>query len=291
MTDDQIWEQLDLRAKKLCETLEEALDGTNNELEDNEDVVQEGKHLRKVLVNGEAGLEELDGMNWDIEEDSEDDDSEDEDEDEESEAHSEDLGQDITEELRDPSSEEDDDDDRPLLVDLPGEKTRNSRRRTGRRSELDDAFFDLAAFNAEAEEGEAKSVSKGRLGEEEDSDGEMSVDLFAPVDDMENFAEEDLEDTGAGMNASIYSDRGNTDNSLSVQNLSTKTSSTPPHECLFLSQEGKINPKHHLHHPPQNRARSGFTKKSWLEISRPKAKISHCLPCTKTTTTTNTVNR
>jgi U3 small nucleolar RNA-associated protein MPP10 len=208
MTDDQIWEQLDLRAKKLCETLEEALDGTNNELDDNEDVVLEGKHLRKVLVNGEAGLEELDGMDWDIEEGSEDDESEDEDEDEESEAHNEDLGQDITEELRDPSSEDDDDDDRPLLLDLPGEKARNFKRRAGRRSELDDAFFDLAAFNAEAEEGEAKSVSKGRLGEdeEEDSDGEMSVDLFAPVDDMEDFAEEDLEDTGAGMNASIYSD-------------------------------------------------------------------------------------
>jgi U3 small nucleolar RNA-associated protein MPP10 len=64
----------------------------------------------------------------------------------------------------------------------------------------------LASFNAEAEEGEAKSVSKGRLGEDEDedSDGDMSVDLFAPVDGAENFEEEDIEDAGTGMIAGIY---------------------------------------------------------------------------------------
>jgi U3 small nucleolar RNA-associated protein MPP10 len=217
MNDDQIWEQLDLRAKRLCETLEESLEGTNHELEDNEDGILEGKDLKKVLIDGEGGLEELDGIDWDVEERMEDDDSEDdkvEDEESDSDGHDEHLGEDITEELRDPSSEDDDDDERPLLLDLPGEKAKKSKRSTGGHAELDDGFFDLASFNAEADEGEAKSVSKGRLGEdeEEDSDGDMSVDLFAPVDDAENFEEEDLEDPGAGMNAGIYNDLDNTDN-------------------------------------------------------------------------------
>jgi U3 small nucleolar RNA-associated protein MPP10 len=201
MNDDQIWEQLDLRAKKLCETLEEALEGTSKQLEDNEDDVPGGKDLRKVLIDGEAGLEELDGIDWDAEEGFDDDD---EDEDEDSEAHDEDLGEDITEDLRDPSSEEDNEDGL-MLFDLHGEKPKQSRRKAGGHSELDDGFFDLASFNAEADEGEAKSVSKGRLGvdKEDDSDSDMSVDLFAPVDDAENFEEEDLENADAGMNAGV----------------------------------------------------------------------------------------
>ncbi|KIM85244.1 hypothetical protein PILCRDRAFT_66715 [Piloderma croceum F 1598] len=197
MNNDQIWEQLDLRAKKLCETLEEALEGTSKQLEDNEDEVPGGRDLRKVLIDGEAGLEELDGIDWNAEEGFDDDDEDDDDEDEDSEEHDEDLGEDITEDLRDPSSEEDNEDGL-MLFDPHGEKPKQPRRKAGGHSELDDGFFDLASFNAEADEGEAMSVSKGRLGvdEEDDSDSDMSVDLFAPVDDAENFEEEDLEDAG-----------------------------------------------------------------------------------------------
>ena len=199
MNEDQIWEQLDLRAKQLCEALDEALEGTSKQLEDNEDEVPGGNDLRKVLIDGEAGLEELDGIDWDAEEGFDDDDDED------SEEHNGDLGEDITEDLRDPSSEEDNEDGL-MLFDPHREKPKQSRRKAGGRSELDDGFFDMASFNAEADEGEAISVSKGRLGvdEEDDSDSDMSVDLFAPVDDAENFEEEDLEDAGVGTNTGVW---------------------------------------------------------------------------------------
>lgn len=75
-------------------------------------------------------------------------------------------------ELRDPSSDDSEDELRSL---------KNLKRKRGKHSELDDDFFDLAAFNAETEQAEARSSSNGRLGGEEDSDEDidMSVDLFA----------------------------------------------------------------------------------------------------------------
>jgi U3 small nucleolar RNA-associated protein MPP10 len=200
VNDDQIWEQLDLKAKKLCETLEEVLEGTTKGLEDTDDGAKEEKDLRKILMNGGTGLEELD---WGAEGGLDDEDSEhDEDEDEERGGNDEDMGEDVTQELRDSSSEEDSEDG-DVLLNLPKEGTKISKRKSGRRSELDDDFFNMESFNAEADEGEAMSVSKGRLGEE-DSDSDMSVDLFAPVDDAEIFEEEDLEDASAGMNAYVY---------------------------------------------------------------------------------------
>ena len=251
MSDDQIWEQLDLRAKKLCETLEEALEGTSKRLDDNEEEVLESKDLKKVLIGGEAGLEELEGMDWDTEEgiddndnDEDEDNDENEDEDKEIKGHDEDLGEDITQELRDPSSEEDSEDEQ-ILLDLPGEKPMKSRRKSGVRSELDDDFFDLASFNAEADGGEAISVSKGRLGvdEEGDSDSDMSVDLFAPVDDVENFEEEDLEDAGAGMDVGIFV-MCKMLTIYNLQNHSTGTFSIPLHECLPPIREATVKLKH-----------------------------------------------
>ena len=212
MNDDQIWEQLDLRAKKFCDIFEETLESTSEELEDNEDVGLEEIGLRN-LINGDAGLEELEGMDWDVEDSLEDEDSEDdEDEDEESDRQSEKLGEDITQELRDPS-EEGSEEELPFL-DLTAKMDIRPKRKTSRHSELDDDFFNLASFNAEADESEAKSVSKGRLGEDDDgdSDDDMSVDLFAPVDDPETFEEDDLEDTGAGMIENIIHNLSDADN-------------------------------------------------------------------------------
>lgn len=211
MNDDQIWEQLDLRAKKLCQTLEEALEGTKEDEDENEDSILEGKELRKFLIGDEDGLEELDGIDWEAEEDFEDEDSngDDDEEDEEDNSESEsdendaELGLDLTEELRDPSSDEHSEADDPHLdLDLPGKRnTRHKKRKSGH-SVLDDDFFDLASFNAEADEAEARSVSKGRLGDDDDelSDDDMSVDLFAPVDDVDNLEDETLDDpdTDAG---------------------------------------------------------------------------------------------
>lgn len=195
MSDDQIWEQLDLRAKVFCETLEEALEGTSKDQDEaSEDGVLEGTELRKVLLEGGDGLEELEGMDWDAE-DYDDEGSEEEGEDGESDGESEDLAEDGMQELRDPSSE--DEEEESIALDRPGKK-RSSRGHPV----LDDGFFDLASFNAEAEEGEAKSVSKGRLGEDDDddSDGNVSVDLFAPVDDIDDIeVDQEDEDVGGGM--------------------------------------------------------------------------------------------
>lgn len=215
MDDDQIWEQLDLRAKKLCETLEEALEGTTRDEEEenaNEDAALEGKELRKALMSGEDGLEALEGMDWDAEgfedEDSEDTDSEDDDDEIDDDDDDVEMGEDITQDLRDPSEDEDEEheEDGPMMLDLPGSKHKpKHKKRGGGHSELDDNFFDLASFNAETDEAEAKSVSKGGLGGDDDdgSSDEESVDLFAPVDEeaLENLEAEAAaeDDGGAGM--------------------------------------------------------------------------------------------
>lgn len=208
MSDEQIWEQLDLRSKRLCEMLDEALEGAGKEEEEDGDENDVGrKGAENTVADGEDEEdEELDRVDWDgaesEDEDGEEDESESEDDDDREDG---DLGEDVTHPLRDHLSEEEDldDEDDPLLSDLLGRGTKKPiKRRKGGHSELDDRFFDLAAFNAEADEAESKSVSKGRLGEdEEDSDDDMSVDLFAPVEDAEEFVddEQDVEDNGAGM--------------------------------------------------------------------------------------------
>lgn len=70
---------------------------------------------------------------------------------------------------------------------------------------LDDGFFDLNAFNTETEEAEARVVSSGHLGDEDDnSDDEMSVDLFAPMDNLDHFDEGDLENNNSGGSSCVY---------------------------------------------------------------------------------------
>ena len=68
---------------------------------------------------------------------------------------------------------------------------------------MDDGFFSLAEFNAETEEAEARDVSKGRLGQDDDEDDDDNdaddhVDIFAAVDDVgqATFEEDDLEAGG-----------------------------------------------------------------------------------------------
>ncbi|KAF7964949.1 hypothetical protein HWV62_1448 [Athelia sp. TMB] len=194
MNEDQIWEQLDLRAKQLCDTLQEALEGNHM---DEDELEEQGKDS----VMGEEGEDiDMDEVDWDGEgsEDNSDEDDSDEDMKEdfdEGAGSAEEFGDDATQELRDPSSEEEEEEESPLLLDLPGKKR---KRKAGGHPVLDDGFFDLASFNAEAEEAEAKSASKGRLGDDEDddSDGAESVDLFAPVDNIEALEEEDVDDGG-----------------------------------------------------------------------------------------------
>ncbi|EEB95812.1 hypothetical protein MPER_05161, partial [Moniliophthora perniciosa FA553] len=66
--------------------------------------------------------------------------------------------------------------------------------------ELNDGFFDLNTFNTKTEQAEAKKASSGRLDEdEESSDEEGSVNLFAPVDNFEAFEEDDLENDASNL--------------------------------------------------------------------------------------------
>ncbi|KAF4605279.1 hypothetical protein EYR40_004063 [Pleurotus pulmonarius] len=212
--EEQIWSQLDLRVKNVCDLLELALEGgpgSGEGIEEDSDI-DEGDpdaRLQKILEalrNGEdVDLEALglDGMDIDDDdEDSEEDDEEDSDEDdednedaeeEEGEDDEEELGEHITT-LRDSSSSEDEDDEYEEEGAFRHKKPPGPKRRGARHSELDDDFFDLASFNAETQAAEAKRVSRGKLGDDDDdSDDDMSVDLFAAVDDVENFDEEDMD--------------------------------------------------------------------------------------------------
>ncbi|KAI6045441.1 Mpp10 protein [Pisolithus marmoratus] len=96
-------------------------------------------------------------------------------------------GEEDVAELQEESSEEEEDeeDDRPSsMFDVIRKKPPAST--AGARSELDDGFFDLQKFNAEIEQAEAKSVSKGRLHgdtDSEDSGTESDIDLFEAIDD------------------------------------------------------------------------------------------------------------
>ncbi|KAL4260728.1 MPP10 family protein [Pleurotus pulmonarius] len=213
--EEQIWSQLDLRMKNVCDLLELALEGgpgSGEGIEEDSDI-DEGDpdaRLQKILEalrNGEdVDLEALglDGMDIDDDddEDSEEDDEEDSDEeDEDNEGAEEEEGEDDEEELgehittlRDSSSSEDEDDEYEEEGAFRHKKPPGPKRRGARHSELDDDFFDLASFNAETQAAEAKRVSRGKLGDDDDdSDDDMSVDLFAAVDDIENFDEEDMD--------------------------------------------------------------------------------------------------
>ncbi|KZT30412.1 Mpp10 protein [Neolentinus lepideus HHB14362 ss-1] len=210
MDDNQIWAQLELRAKHVCETLEEALEGTGGPGGSDDDG-----------LDGLGGMGALDG---DEDESLEDEEDEEGHSDEESEEQEEESDEELasredytmveeTAPLRDSSDNEDDDDDEAdpeLDLDAAPSRTskalaKSSRSKAKGHPELDDGFFDLASFNAEIEEAEARTASRGALGsDDEDEDVESgSVDMFAPVDDSQAFEEDNQE--GAGGEA-FYKD-------------------------------------------------------------------------------------
>ncbi|KAF5374730.1 hypothetical protein D9758_000253 [Tetrapyrgos nigripes] len=202
LDEDQIWSQLDLRARNVCDMLDHILEADPEEEEDENKLpidLDEEKitELLERIQNGEDidldkyGLDEesLDALleqsgYFDDEDSDEDEDSGDEDENEEESAEG---GPEEEVALRDESSDEEDNEPKSML-DMISNK-RNGKLKVKGNSELDDAFFDLAAFNAQSEAAEARKVSAGHL-DESDEDADEDIDFFAPVDDADIEEEE-----------------------------------------------------------------------------------------------------
>ncbi|KAI0778152.1 Mpp10 protein-domain-containing protein [Trametes elegans] len=222
MSDEQIWAQLELRAQNLCTVLDYALDGPAEEAEsDNEEQERKLQKMRQALIDQGFDPTQLEGLELvegseddededeesgeDEDEDDEEDKSEDEGEDEgEDDGEDEELGEDV-QELRDPSDEEDEEAEpeigEPSFLN-GGKRTIKIKPRRGGHPELDDGFFDLAAFNAEVEAAESKKVSRGRLSqddEDEDEDEDEDVDYFAAVDGQAANDEDGAEDAGGEL--------------------------------------------------------------------------------------------
>ncbi|KAF8168067.1 U3 small nucleolar ribonucleoprotein complex, subunit Mpp10 [Crassisporium funariophilum] len=206
MDEEQIWAQLDLRTKTICQVLDFVLEGEsedNDKATDENDNDDEEENLRKALADLEEdenvdmselmekyGMGESDGSD-----NSEDEGPSFENSDGLSESdQGEEGGVEGFSSLRDPSSD-DESESGPSAMHLPNFVHHTSPRKKNRASasELDDGFFNLAEFNADTERAEARSSSKGRLADDDESDEDMDVDLFTSVDPLDNFDENDLE--------------------------------------------------------------------------------------------------
>lgn len=287
MNEDQIWAQLELRAANVCEILEFALETTGPSPESDE----EGEGPSKSGKGEEDGdvdidMDDIDAME-DSEEDSEEDDEESDEEEEEEEENDEDDGvdEDLGEGVADLKSPLDDESS-DLELDKPsahsaGKRAARAKPKKGGHPVLDDGFFDLAAFNAETEEAEARAVSKGRLArdsDDEDEDMEEEVDYFAAVDD--EAPEEDLGETPGMITGFLHDVQSSFTVSLCVQSYSTRISSNLPQKS-----PQNLNPPPSL---PQL-VESASTKKFASKPSRQRERISRFRQCTyqkkkKTTT-------
>lgn len=189
MDDEQIWAELELKTKNVCETLETVFDA-------DESVDARGARLSDE--SGEENESEEDSLDFDDLEEAErkymegldSEDSLETDSTGENETDSDEDGevpiedQETVAPLHD-SSEDDSEDEQDILSRRRARARSQVKTRSTSHSELDDGFFDLADFNAEIEEAEAKRVSRGGLGEDsEDSDDDM-LDLYAPIDDTD----------------------------------------------------------------------------------------------------------
>ncbi|KAF8560374.1 hypothetical protein OG21DRAFT_1492752 [Imleria badia] len=173
MNIDQIWQQLDLRAARVCENLQTLLGEDNDE--------DENANLDGENSNGSEDEDEDDAEEMDI------------DDDEsiwEELSDGEEDGSSTAEgvvNLQDEISEDDEDPGPPtsMLDVVRSQKLSPSESYSQGHSDLDDGFFDLATFNAETSEVEAKEVYKRKLNfvADEDSAEESEVDLFGSVDD------------------------------------------------------------------------------------------------------------
>jgi U3 small nucleolar RNA-associated protein MPP10 len=276
---EQVWAQLELRAKGVCEMLTKALDGTlmdedtgvqmlngvdGGEDEDEDDNGGARKKLRFEDLSQEdietLGVEpdvlkrlmESVEVEGDGEEELHDEESEDEDED------GEEFGEEVTS-LRDPE-----------ILDSPGpsRSQRLSRRsKSSAGSQLDDGFFDLASFNAETEEAEASHVSRGRLkslNDDEDSESdEESIDYFASVGGDPEL-DGGIDEAGAYLNSSV------------VVGISDPLSMQSP--CMEISLIRFRVCRRRSHLQERRLARSDSMKRSRSRRSRHKGRDSPSIP-------------
>lgn len=183
MNTDQIWQQLDLRAARVCENLQ-VLQGENED-EDHNLGGDSGDDGSETEDEDEAAEMEID------------DDDDDEsawgglgDEEDDNNSTSTSAAEGVID-LQEESSEDDDEDinGAPVLIMdavRSQQKSEPSRSHSQGYTDLDDGFFDLATFNAETDEVERKKLSKRKLDlvADEDSAEESEVDFFGSVDDL-----------------------------------------------------------------------------------------------------------
>ncbi|THH02823.1 hypothetical protein EW026_g20 [Hermanssonia centrifuga] len=241
MDQEQIWAQVELRSRNVCEILEYALEGTGELPEEDEELDMEGKNVLKRELAQFGDDEEFDGM--DIDEEEEDGESDEEDESEDEDENEQDSNEDEETEgepqenvgkLRDPSDEEDE-----LDLDAPssrGNAPRSRRAKKGKSHELDDGFFNLAAFNAQTEEAEARAVSKGRLDDDDDEEGaeDEMLDIYASMGN-----DEEVDDTQESQEL-FYKDFFAPPSHRDAKKLPQPTSSSPKKPGVRFHEEVRI---------------------------------------------------
>ena len=190
MSEDQLWAQIDMRTKNVCDVLNSVLEeGGPLESEEGEEV-DDGSESEEEETEMQDVLATYGGVDdW-----SDDDDSASDEEDEDEFLDDGEQVETIAE-LRDASSDEDGEPTSPI-VKL---KSHKKSAKHGGHPQLDDDFFNLAAFHAEIEAAEARSSGRGRLdGSDEDEESEDEViDMFAPIKDQS--LEDSLGDESRGM--------------------------------------------------------------------------------------------
>jgi U3 small nucleolar RNA-associated protein MPP10 len=195
MEAEQIWNQLELRAKGVCELVDLVFDGEYPKDDEGDDQ--------------DEGDEEEDGEEDDemmLESDEDDDEFMPSDEPEESSQGS-DLGEHIAPLNGEPAPKAKlpiallqswitHQSDQETPSNPPPQQSKKAKGKGNRHQTLDDEFFSISEFNREIESAEAKKTSRGRLsGKGEDSDEEGSLDLFKEVDDgMDEEEDEDEDD-------------------------------------------------------------------------------------------------
>ena len=201
MSDDQVWEQLDIRTNNICQMLDLILGG-QPEVDELESSMEISRHGLGGLEDKEyLDLSDLqDGMDSDSDSDSFKQSDEEEGQ-EETETGSESgdtesiAAEDVVGLHGSSSSEDSNEDETPSsLVNVAIKHSTTLPKKRGQRSQsqLDDGFFNLASFNAETERAEAKTSSSGHLGGDGDSDSDdIPVDLFAPLDQAEHSHDKD----------------------------------------------------------------------------------------------------